>query len=140
MQALKYLQSDLLEAHKNKEYFIVAIFVICFLSFLVNASISSMIHFYLFKSHFVGLVKLILKKRLEKEKEREENTPVQMIDIEENKDGEENKENRKFSDDVHSIKESEELLTERKQFLVVFACYLYVILMAIGFDKIIIIE
>ena len=138
--ALKYLQSDLLEAHKNKEYFIVAIFVICFLSFLVNASISSMIHFYLFKSHFVGLVKFILKKRLEKEKEREENTPVQMVDIDENKEGEENREIRKFSDDVHSIKESEELLTERKQFLVVFACYLYVILMAIGFDKIIIIE
>ena len=46
--ALKYLQSDLLEAHKNGETFIVIIFVICFLSFLINASISSMIHFYLF--------------------------------------------------------------------------------------------
>ena len=135
--ALKYLQNDLFEAHKNKENFIVIIFVICFLSFLVNASISSMIHFYLFKSHFIGLIKFILKKKLEKEKEKEEKEPVQMIDIDENG---ENKEIRKFSDDVHSIKENEELLSDKKQFLIIFGLYCYVMVMAIWFDKIIILE
>ena len=66
--ALKYLQSDLFEAHKNGETFIVIIFVICFLSFLINASISSMIHFYLFKSHLIGLIRFLIKKKLEKKK------------------------------------------------------------------------
>ena len=48
--ALKYLQSDLSEAYKNNEMLIVVILVICFLSFLINASISTMTHFYFFKS------------------------------------------------------------------------------------------
>jgi amino acid permease len=139
--ALKYLQSDLFEAHKNGETFIVIIFVICFLSFLINASISSMIHFYLFKSHLIGLIRFLIKKKLEKEKEAEEKKAVQMVEIEDNKEGKENNiENRKFSDDVHSIKEKEELLSERKQFLITFVCYVYVLFMAVSFDKIIILD
>ena len=136
--ALKYLQSDLLEAHKNGETFIVIIFVICFLSFLINASISSMIHFYLFKSHLIGLIRFIIKKKLEKEKEAEEKKAIQMVDIEDNKEN--NIENRKFSDDVHSIKESEELLSERKQFFITLGCYCYALTMAIGFNKIIVLD
>ena len=142
--ALKYLQNDLFEAHKNKEYFIVMIFVICFLSFLVNASISSMIVFYLFKSHFIGLIRFLIKRNREKEKFEEEKKPVQMVEIDENKEEKENKteiiENRKFSDDVHSIKDNEELLSERKEFWIVFGCYCYVLCMAIGFNKIIILD
>ena len=139
--ALKYLQSDLFEAHKNGETFIVIIFVICFLSFLINASISSMIHFYLFKSHLIGLIRFLIKKKLEKEKEAEEKKAVQMVEIEDNKEGKENNiENRKFSDDVHSIKEKEELLSERKQFLITLGCYCYALTMAIGFNKIIVLD
>ena len=74
---------------------------------------------------------------MEKEKEKEEKEPVQMIDIDENG---ENKEIRKFSDDVHSIKENEELLSDKKQFLIIFGLYCYVTVMAIWFDKIIILE
>ena len=45
--ALKYLQKDLAEAHKNNEKGIIVLFIICFLSFIVNASISTMTHFYI---------------------------------------------------------------------------------------------
>ena len=61
--ALKYLQKDLAEADKNNEKFMVLVFVICFLSFIVNASISTMTHFYIFKSHLIGVIQLFLKKR-----------------------------------------------------------------------------
>ena len=67
-----------------------------------------------------------------------------MVEIDENKEEKENKteiiENRKFSDDVHSIKDNEELLSERKEFWIVFGCYCYVLCMAIGFNKIIILD
>ena len=134
--ALKYLQSDLAEAYKNNELFIVIILVICFFSFLINASISTMIHFYFFKSHLIGLIRFILKKKSEKEAEEKKDIP--MVDI--NEDNKENLEIRKFSDDVHSIKEKEELLSERKQFLITLGCYCYSLSMAIGFDKIIILD
>ena len=134
--ALKYLQFDLAEAYKNKEIFIVIILVICFFSFLINASISTMLNFYFFKTHLIGLIRLILKKKLEKEAEEKKDIP--MVDI--NEENKENNEIRKFSDDVHSIKENEELLSERKQFWITFGCYCYSLSMAIGFDKIIILD
>jgi amino acid permease len=134
--ALKYLQSDLAEAYKNNELFIVIVLFICFFSFLINASISTMIHFYFFKSHLIGLIRFVLKKKSEKEAEEKKDIP--MVDI--NEDNKENLEIRKFSDDVHSIKENEELLSERKQFWITFGCYCYSLSMAIGFDKIIILD
>jgi len=134
--ALKYLQFDLAEAYKNKEIFIVIILVICFFSFLINASISTMLNFYFFKTHLIGLIRLIMKKKLEKEAEEKKDIP--MVDI--NEENKENNEIRKFSDDVHSIKENEELLSERKQFWITFGCYCYSLSMAIGFDKIIILD
>ena len=134
--ALKYLQSELAEAFKNNEIFIIIILVICFFSFLINASISTMIHFYFFKSHLIGLIRLVLKKKSEKEAEEKKDIP--MVDI--NEDNKESIEQRKFSDDVHSIKENEELLSERKQFWITFGCYCYSLSMAIGFDKIIILD
>ena len=130
--ALKYLQSDLAEANKNNEKGLVFIFFICFISFIVNASISTMTHFYLFKSHFIGLVKFILNKRAEKEKNEKKDIPL--VDI---------KEDRKFSDDVQSItlKENKaELLSERAQNCIIFALYLYALVMAVSFDKIIILD
>ena len=138
--ALKYLQSDLFEAQKNHEIFIVIILVICFLSFLVNASISSMIHFYLFKSHFIGLTRFLLKKKSEKEKEADDKKDIPMVDLDEKGENKEGNEIRKFSDDVHSIKENEELLSERKQFFITLECYCYAVAMAIGFNKIIILD
>ena len=54
--ALKYLQNDLSEAYKNNQIIIVVTLFICFFSFLINASISSMINFYFFKSHFISLI------------------------------------------------------------------------------------
>ena len=100
--ALKYLQKDLAEAHKNGEMFIVIILVVCFLGFMINASISMMLNFYFFKSHFLGLIQFILKKRAEKE-------------------------TKKF-------------LSDRQEFWITLGCYLYVIAMAIGFDKIIVLD
>ena len=37
-------------------------------------------------------------------------------------------------------KEKEELLSSRSEFLITFGCYLYVLAMAVGFDKIIILD
>ena len=128
--ALKYLQTELDEANKSKNTKIVILLAICFLSFLVNASISTMIHFYLGKSHFIGLVKFILKKLSEKNEKKD----IPLVDI---------KDDRKFSDDVQSIrskKESEEILSERKQLYITFALYMFVLTMAITFEKIIILD
>ena len=102
--ALKYLQNDLAEAHKNNEKGLVIVFVISFLSFVLNASISTMTHFYLFKSHLIGLVKFVLKKLADKDKNDKKDIPL--VDI---------KEDIKFSHDDKSItiKEKEELLSER---------------------------
>ena len=129
--ALKYLQKDLAEAHKNNENGIVLLFVITFLSFILNASISTMTHFYLFKSHFIGLIKFLLKKLADKRKNAKKDIPL--VDI---------KDDRKFSDDVQSlvVKEKEELLSDRQQFYITFGCYLYAIIMAVSFDKIIILD
>ena len=95
-----------------------------------------MIYFYFFKTHLIGLIRFVLKKKSEKEAEEKKDIP--MVDI--NEDNKENLEIRKFSDDVHSIKENEELLSERKQFWITFGCYCYSLIMAIGFDKIIILD
>ena len=46
-----------------------------------------MIHFYLGKSHFIGLLKFIIKKIAEKEEKKD----IPLVDI---------KDDRKFSDDV----------------------------------------
>ena len=108
----------------------VIIIAICFLSFLVNASISTMIHFYLGKSHFIGLLKFILKKLSEKSEKKD----IPLVDM---------SDDRKLSDDAQSIKskkENEEILSERKQFYITFALYVYVVIMAISFDKIIILD
>jgi amino acid permease len=137
--SLKYLQSDLASAHKNNDIFLVSLLVICFLGYMINASISSMLNFYFFKSHFLGFIKFLLKKKLEKEKAEENKKAVPMVDIDE-KENKENNEIRKFSDDVHSIQEKEELLSSKKEFLITFGCYCYVVAMAIGFDKIIILD
>ena len=131
--ALKYLQKDLAEAHKNNEKGIIVLFIICFLSFIVNASISTMTHFYIFKSHFIGVIKFFLSKLAEKEKEKNAKKDIPLVDIHED---------RKFSDDVQSItvKENEELLSDRKQFYITFCCYLYALIMAISFDRIIVLD
>ena len=61
-----------------------------------------------------------------------------MVDI--NDSNKEKNESRKFSDDVHSITENQELLSERKQSFITFGCYCYVLCMALGFNKIIILD
>ena len=139
--ALKYLQSDLATAHKNNDMFIVVLLVICFLGYMVNASISSMLNFYFFKSHFLGLIKFILKKKLEKEKLNEDKKAVPMVDIEDK--GKEYKEDEGKTE-IKLLNEKdqgkEELLSSRKEFWITFGCYLYVLAMAVGFDKIIILD
>ena len=132
--ALKYLQGDMAEAHKNKHTFIVILLVICFFGYMVNAAISSMLNFYFFKSHFLGLIKFILKKRLEKAKKEEDKKAVPMVDIEDKKEEEKTKVTK------IEIKQNEEILSEGKQRLITFGCYCYVLAMAIGFDKIIILD
>ena len=131
--ALKYLQKDLAEAHKNNERGIIVLFIICFLSFIVNASMSTMTHFYIFKSHFIGVIKYFLSKLAEKEKEKNAKKEIPLVDMHEE---------RKFSDDVQSItiKENEELLSDRKQFYITFCCYLYALIMAVSFDRIIVLD
>ena len=64
-----------------------------------------------------------------------------MEDIDENnKDKKDSNENRKFSDDVHSIKENEELLSEKKQTIITLGCFVYILCLALGFNKIIILD
>ena len=128
--ALKYLQSELSQAHKNNETFIVIILVICFLSFLVNASISTITNIFFTKSHLIGLIKFILKKRAEKKEPKD----IPLVDI---------NENRKFSDDVQSmpVKEKEdEILSEKTKFIITFAIYIYILVMALTFEKIIVLD
>ena len=128
--ALKYLQSELSQAHKNNETFIVIILVICFLSFLVNASISTITNIFFTKSHLIGLIKFILKKRAEKKEPKD----IPLVDI---------NENRKFSDDVQSmpVKEKEdEFLSEKTKFIITFAIYIYILVMALTFEKIIVLD
>ena len=129
--ALKYLQKELSEAHKNNETNIILVLVICFLSFLLNASISTMTFFYLLKSHFIGLVKFTLKKISDKAKDSKKDIPL--VDI---KDDELTREDSSFFD----AKEKDELLSIKKQFYITFGLYLYTIIMAISFDKIIILD
>ncbi len=133
--ALKYLQRDLAEAHQKGETFIVILLVVCFLGFMINASISMMLNFYFFKSHFLGLIQFILKRRLEKEKAEEDKKAVPMVDIDENKEDKDNKIIK-----VGDEKEPKKLLSDRQEFWITLGCYLYVIAMAIGFDKIIILD
>ena len=133
--ALKYLQGDLAQANKAGDKFGVIILVACFLGYMVNASISSMLNFYFFKSHFLGLIQFILKRKLEKEKAEEDKKDVPMIDIEENKEDNDNKIIK-----VKEEKEVKKLLTDRQEFWITFGCYCYVLAMAIGFDKIIILD
>ena len=128
--ALKYLQAELSQAHKNNETFIVAILVICFLSFLVNASISTITNIFFTKSHLIGLIKFILKKRAEKKEPKD----IPLVDI---------KEDRKFSDDVQSmpVKEKEdEILSEKTKFIITFGIYIYILVMALTFEKIIVLD
>jgi hypothetical protein len=136
--ALKYLQNDLSEAYKNNQIIIVVTLFICFFSFLINASISSMINFYFFKSHFISLISFAIKKKLEKEKEEKDKKAILLVEI--NEDSKESNISRKVSYDSHNITINQELLSERKQFLITFGCYCYVLCMTLGFDKIIILD
>ena len=129
--ALKYLQKELSEAHKNNETNIILVLVICFLSFLLNASISTMTYFYLLKSHLIGLIKFTLKKISDKAKDSKKDIPL--VDI---KEDELTREDSSFFD----VKEKDELLSEKKQFYITFGLYLYTVIMAISFDKIIILD
>ena len=129
--ALKYLQKELSEAHKNNETNIILVLVICFLSFLLNASISTMTYFYLLKSHLIGLIKFTLKKISDKAKDSKKDIPL--VDI---KEDELTREDSSFFD----AKEKDELLSIKKQFYITFGLYLYTIIMAISFDKIIILD
>ena len=131
--ALKYLQTDLATAYKNKEMFTTILLIICFLGYMINASISSMLNVYFFKSHFIGLIKFILKKRLEKQKAEEDKKGIPLDDIEENKEADDNKQ-------LIINEKKEELLSSRQEFLITFGCYCYVLAMAVGFDKIIILD
>ena len=134
--ALKYLQVDLAEAHKSGDMFIVILLVICFSGFMINASISSMLNFYFFKSHFLGLIKFILKRKSEKENAEEDKKDIPMVDIEENDDNKNNNEIIKTDE----LKEEKKLLSDRQEFFITLGCYCYVVAMAIGFDKIIILD
>ena len=129
--ALKYLQKELSEAHNNNETRIVFVLVICFLSFLLNASISTMTYFYLLKSHLIGVIKFTLKKMSDKIKNSQKDIPLVEI-----KDEELTQESSKNIE----IKEKEELLSEKKQFYITLGCYLYALIMAISFDKIIVLD
>ena len=136
--ALKYLQGDLAEAHKNNENMLVILLVVCFLGYMVNASVSSMLNFYFFKSHFLGLIKFILKKRAEKAKEIEDKKAIPMVDIDTNKEKKEEDtlEIKKINDES----EKEKYLSDRQEIIITFGCYPYVLAMAVGVDKIIILD
>jgi len=127
--ALKYLQKELTEASKNNEKGLVILFVICFISFIVNASISTLTQIYLFKSHFIGLIKFILNKIAQSGKNTKKDIPLVEI-----------KDDGKYNDTLQNVAlkdKKDELLSEKKQNFITFACYIYVLIVAIYFDKII---
>ena len=130
--ALKYLQKELTEASKNNEKGLVILFVICFISFIVNASISTLTQIYLFKSHFIGLIKFILNKIAQSGKNTKKDIPLVEI-----------KDDGKYNDTLQNVAlkdKKDELLSEKKQNFITFACYIYVLIVAIYFDKIIILD
>ena len=132
--AMKYLQSDLEEAHKNNETGIVVVIVICFLCFVLNTCISTMSHFYFAKSHLIGIIKFCLSKIQEKNKEKNDKKDIPLVDITDDKKEDEDMKNTKI------IIKKEELLSEKKQFGITFLLYLMVLIMAVTFDKIIILD
>ena len=138
--ALKYLQGDLAEAHKNNQTLLVVLLVVCFLGYMVNASVSSMLNVYFFKSHFIGLIKFILKKRAEKAKALKDKEPVPMDDIDTNKEKKEYKEDTLEIKKINDDRDKEKYLSDRQEILITFGCYLYVLAMAVGVDKIIILD
>ena len=139
--ALKYLQSDLAQAHKNNETMVVILLVVCFLGYVVNAAISTMLAFYFFKSHFLGLIKFILKRRAEKAKIIEDKKPVPMVDIDANKEKKEFKEDIEDNLEIKKINEEKgNYLSRKQENFITFGCYCYVLAMAVGFEKIIILD
>ena len=139
--ALKYLQSDLAQAHKNNETMVLILLVVCFLGYMVNAAITTMLIFYFFKSHFIGLIKFILKRQAEKAKAEEDKKAVPMVDIDVSKEKKEFEEDKEDNLVTKKIKEEKgKYLSDRQEHFITFGCYCYVLAMAIGFDKIIIID
>ena len=139
--ALKYLQSDLAQAHKNNETMVLILLVVCFLGYMVNAAITTMLVFYFFKSHFIGLIKFILKRQAEKAKAEEDKKAVPMVDIDVSKEKKEFEEDKEDNLVTKKIKEEKgKYLSDRQENFITFGCYCYVLAMAIGFDKIIIID
>ena len=139
--ALKYLQSDLAQAHKNNETMVLILLVVCFLGYMVNAAITTMLVFYFFKSHFIGLFKFILKRQAEKAKAEEDKKAVPMVDIDVSKEKKEFEEDKEDNLVTKKIKEEKgKYLSDRQENFITFGCYCYVLAMAIGFDKIIIID
>ena len=139
--ALKYLQSDLAQAHKNNETMVLILLVVCFLGYMVNAAITTMLIFYFFKSHFIGLIKFILKRQAEKAKAEEDKKAVPMVDIDVSKEKKEFEEDKEDNLVTKKIKEEKgKYLSDRQENFITFGCYCYVLAMAIGFDKIIIID
>ena len=139
--ALKYLQSDLAQAHKNNETMVLILLVVCFLGYMVNAAITTMLVFYFFKSHFIGLIKFVLKRQAEKAKAEEDKKAVPMVDIDVSKEKKEFEEDKEDNLVTKKIKEEKgKYLSDRQENFITFGCYCYVLAMAIGFDKIIIID
>ena len=65
--------------------------------------------------------------------QKEDKKGIPLDDIEENKEADDNKQ-------LIINEKKEELLSSRQEFLITFGCYCYVLAMAVGFDKIIILD
>ena len=136
--ALIYLKTELDEANMKKDILRIVVVVISFISFLINASMSTMIHFYMFKSHFIGLIKFIIKKISEKKEIEKEKEPIPLVDIKDEKK-EEEKKVEEVTSSANEFKEKE-YLSGFAQNILTLACYIYVVIMALSFAKIIILD
>ena len=128
--ALMIFQTEFRNSHAKKDTFNMIILTLSFLSFLVNASVSSMTYFYFCKSHLIGLVKKILKKLYPEKKEKD----TELVDLK----------NENVSDykeiKPESQVENNEILSPLKEHIITFILYFCCFILSISFDKIISLE
>ena len=126
--ALKILQDEFKSSIRKKDTFNIVILVISFLTFLVNASVSSMTYFYFCKSHLIGVIKIIVKKFKYGKKEKE----IELVEI----NGETSYREIKSDDQ----KENNEILTPFTENIITFLSYGCSFILSVTFEKIISIE
>ncbi len=124
---LKYFERDI-SIFKKENSFMFLVMTICFLAFLLNVSISTLIVFFNTKNNSIGFLKFIKQKLFKGETDKKET----LIELEDKND--------KVADikNISSKKdENEEFPGEKMKLIIILICYGIVLLVALSSDKII---